>query len=120
VRKMGSVGVLLPNLELRLVAERGDHDVEDGQPGELWVRGPAVMKVRFSCPYPLLPVLNLTFKSYLGNKTATAQSITPDRWFKTGDIGTRDHEGFYYIVDRRKELIKYKVFGALSAFLLPG
>lgn len=36
-------------------------------------------------------------------------SITPDKWFKTGDIAIRDSDGFYYIVDRRKELIKYKV-----------
>lgn len=58
-------------------------------------------------------LINLASKSYLGNKAATAQSITPDRWFKTGDIGMRDQEGFYYIVDRRKELIKYKVFDTI-------
>jgi len=41
---------------------------------------------------------------------ATKDSITPDGWFKTGDIATRDSEGFYTIIDRRKELIKYKGF----------
>jgi 4-coumarate--CoA ligase len=48
-------------------------------------------------------------QGYLNNPTATNDCITPDRWFKTGDIAIRDSEGYYYIVDRRKELIKYKV-----------
>jgi long-subunit acyl-CoA synthetase (AMP-forming) len=115
VRKIGSVGVLLPNLEVRIVTEDGSRDVEDGQPGELWMRGPTVMKVRFACPHPVHST-NFHPKGYLGNKTATAESITPDGWFKTGDIGTRDSEGFYYIVDRRKELIKYKVINDLLTF----
>ena len=116
---MGSIGVLLPNLELRIVADVGELDVGEGQSGELWVRGPAVMKVGFAGTYPSLPVLmNLASKSYLGNKAVTAQSITPDGWFKTGDIGMRDQEGFYYIVDRRKELIKYKVFDTSIYFLI--
>ena len=41
---------------------------------------------------------------------ATKDSITPDGWFRTGDIAIRDSEGFYTIVDRKKELIKYKGF----------
>ncbi|KAL0581335.1 hypothetical protein V5O48_000711 [Marasmius crinis-equi] len=95
IRKVGSIGTLLPNLEARLVVDdEGDRvvDAAEGQPGELWVRGPTVMK------------------GYLNNPAATQNSVTPDRWFKTGDIATRDKEGFYYIVDRRKELIKYKGF----------
>jgi 4-coumarate--CoA ligase len=49
LRKMGSIGMLLPNLEARIVDVEGnvDIDVEEGQPGELWVRGPTIMKVRF-------------------------------------------------------------------------
>jgi acyl-coenzyme A synthetase/AMP-(fatty) acid ligase len=47
-------------------------------------------------------------RGYLGNEKATQESITPDGWFKTGDIAIRDKEGLYYIVDRMKELIKYK------------
>lgn len=48
-RKMGSIGMLLPNLEARIVdvEGNGDTDVLEGQPGELWIRGPTVMKVRF-------------------------------------------------------------------------
>ncbi|KAJ7443825.1 AMP binding protein [Mycena latifolia] len=92
-RKMGSIGPLLPNLEARLVDdEDGDVDAEEGKPGELWVRGPTVMK------------------GYLNNPAATKNAITPDGWFKTGDVAVRDKEGHYYIVDRRKELIKYKGF----------
>ncbi|KAG6884240.1 hypothetical protein C0993_000185 [Termitomyces sp. T159_Od127] len=92
-RKVGSIGILLPNLEARLVDD-GDGDVEtkEGEPGELWIRGPIVMK------------------GYLNNAAATKASITHDGWFKTGDIAIRDQEGYYYIVDRKKELIKYKGF----------
>ncbi|KAK7057531.1 4-coumarate--CoA ligase-like 7 [Favolaschia claudopus] len=90
-RKMGSIGKLLPNLEARLVEDdEGKVDAAPGEPGELWIRGKTVMK------------------GYLNNPSATENSITPDRWFKTGDVAVRDKEGYYYIVDRRKELIKYK------------
>jgi len=93
VRKMGTIGVLLPNLQARLV----DDDENDIKPspenrGELWIRGPSVMK------------------GYLNNPKATKNSITPDGWFKTGDIAIVDDEGFFSIVDRKKELIKYKGF----------
>ncbi|KAF8162516.1 hypothetical protein K438DRAFT_1858718 [Mycena galopus ATCC 62051] len=92
-RKAGSCGFLLPTLQARLV------DDDDGQ---LWIRGGVVMK------------------GYLNNPTATKNAITPDGWFKTGDIAIRDPEGYYYIVDRKKELIKYKVFppAELEAVLL--
>ena len=45
----------------------------------------------------------------MNNPTATRETMTADGWFKTGDVCTRDAEGCYYIVDRIKELIKYKV-----------
>ena len=48
-------------------------------------------------------------KGYLNNPSATADSITADGWLKTGDIAVRDGEGYYEIVDRKRELIKYKV-----------
>ncbi|KAI0301559.1 AMP binding protein [Multifurca ochricompacta] len=93
-RKVGSIGTLLPNLEARLVASDEDNiiDAAPGEPGELWIRGPTVMK------------------GYLNNPSATADSINADGWFKTGDIAVRDEEGYYQIVDRKKELIKYKGF----------
>ncbi|KAF7360140.1 4-coumarate--CoA ligase-like 7 [Mycena venus] len=90
-RKMGTIGLLMPNLEARLVDDDdGDVDAEEGKPGELWIRGPSVMK------------------GYLNNPAATANAITRDGWFRTGDVAIRDKEGFFTIVDRRKELIKYK------------
>ncbi|KAG8690140.1 hypothetical protein FRC11_013581, partial [Ceratobasidium sp. 423] len=89
--KAGSVGELLPNLEARLVAEDGT-DANDGEPGEFSMGGPNVMK------------------GYLNNPNATTNSITPDGWFKTGDMAVRDAEGVFTIVDRLKDLIKYKGF----------
>lgn len=47
-------------------------------------------------------------KGYLNNPAATANAITKDGWFKSGDIAIRDDDGFFYIIDRKKELIKYK------------
>ncbi|KAJ7108778.1 AMP binding protein [Mycena epipterygia] len=104
-RKVGSVGHLLPNLKARLVEDDdGEIDAEEGKPGELWIHGKTVMK------------------GYLNNIPATKNAITPDGWFKTGDVAIRDSEGHYYIVDRRKELIKYKGFqvppAELEALLL--
>ncbi|KAG6902361.1 hypothetical protein C0995_000922 [Termitomyces sp. Mi166 len=92
--KAGSIGVLLPNLEARIVDpdSHQDEDVHEGQPGELWLRGRTIMK------------------GYLRNERATTEAITSDGWFKTGDVCVRDAEGFYWVVDRRKELIKYKGF----------
>lgn len=55
MRKSGSIGVLMPNLQARIIAEGGDNnlDASEGQSGELWIKGPIVMKVRFYS-YPLL------------------------------------------------------------------
>ncbi|KAJ6609065.1 AMP binding protein [Mycena sp. CBHHK59/15] len=90
---VGSVGTLLSNLEARLVLDDdGNVDAPEGQPGELWIRGKTIMK------------------GYLNNPEATRNTITPDGWFKTGDIVVRNPQGYYYVVDRRKELIKYKGF----------
>jgi acyl-CoA synthetase (AMP-forming)/AMP-acid ligase II len=97
---IGAAGVLLPNLEVRLVGEaEGEAHTDIPGAGEVWVRGPTIMK------------------GYLNNPTATAEAITPDGWFKTGDIGVRDKDGFFTIVDRRKELIKYKGFQVAPAEL---
>ena len=95
----GSVGVLHPNTECRLVDPATLLDVEPGERGEIWVRGPQVMK------------------GYLGRPEATAEMITPDGWLRTGDVGTIDGDGQLYVVDRLKELIKYKGYQVAPAEL---
>lgn len=84
-------------------------DAEEGKPGEIWIRGPTIMKVRGFWHSRVSIRTNSFLKGYLNNEAATKDAITPDKWFRTGDIAIRDREGYYYIVDRRKELIKYKV-----------
>jgi acyl-CoA synthetase (AMP-forming)/AMP-acid ligase II len=86
----GSVGALIPNTEARLVDSETGEDVPKGEEGEIWVRGPQVMK------------------GYLNNAEATAETLVEDGWLRTGDIGRVDENGFFFIVDRLKELIKYK------------
>lgn len=89
----GSAGLLLPNLEVRLVQNDTRKVLTDTEvAGEVWVRGPTVMK------------------GYLNDPSSTAVAITKDGWFKTGDIAVRDAEGFFTIVDRRKDFIRYKKF----------
>ncbi|SPO01810.1 related to 4-coumarate-CoA ligase [Cephalotrichum gorgonifer] len=83
----GSIGPLIPECEARIVDEEG-HDVEPGQPGEMWVRGPVV------------------FKSYYKNDKATKECFV-DGWLVTGDI-LEFRDGLFHCVDRKKELIKYK------------
>jgi 4-coumarate--CoA ligase len=90
--KAGSVGTLLPNTEARLVDSETGEDVGPGARGELWVRGPQVMK------------------GYLNNAEATAATIDADGWLHTGDVAEVDEDGHFAIVDRLKELIKYKGF----------
>ena len=86
----GSVGPLLPNTEARLVDPESGEDVAEGEQGELWIRGPQMMR------------------GYLEKPEATAETITEDGWLRTGDIARIDADGNAYIVDRLKELIKYK------------
>jgi acyl-CoA synthetase (AMP-forming)/AMP-acid ligase II len=86
----GSVGALIPNTEARLVDPETEEDVPEGEQGEIWIRGPQVMK------------------GYLNNPEATAETLLEDGWLRTGDIARIDPDGFTYIVDRLKELIKYK------------
>ena len=87
-----SVGVTISNTETRIIDPATGEDLDTGVDGEVWIRGPQVMK------------------GYLNNPEATAATIDADGWLHTGDIGHFDAEGFLYIVDRLKELIKYKGF----------
>jgi acyl-CoA synthetase (AMP-forming)/AMP-acid ligase II len=90
--KPGTIGPPLPATECRIVDPETGEDVDEGERGELWIRGPQVMV------------------GYLNNAEATAATLDADGWLHTGDIATRDADGFYSIVDRLKELIKYKGF----------
>jgi acyl-CoA synthetase (AMP-forming)/AMP-acid ligase II len=92
-----AIGLLVPNTQARIVDPATDEDT-DGD-GELWVRGPQVMR------------------GYLGNPAATAQTITADGWLRTGDLARVDDDGEFRIVDRLKELIKYKAYQVAPAEL---
>jgi 4-coumarate--CoA ligase len=120
-RKQGSVGPLLANMEARIIAN-DDNEIIDalpGAPGELWIRGPIVMKVFISRNVRCI-LINLMSISqgYWKNKSATDAMLTADGWLKTGDIAVVDDEGFFTIVDRKKELIKYKGFQGELLWLL--
>jgi acyl-CoA synthetase (AMP-forming)/AMP-acid ligase II len=93
--RKGSVGVTLPSTETRIVVEGRDAGV--GEPGELWVRGPQVMA------------------GYHNRPEATATTLTEDGWLKTGDLADIDADGFVFIRDRLKELIKVKGFQVAPA-----
>jgi acyl-CoA synthetase (AMP-forming)/AMP-acid ligase II len=97
--KPGSVGVCLANTESKVIDIETGAELGPNQRGELWVRGPQVMR------------------GYLNNPEATAATITIDGWLKTGDIGYADADGHFTIVDRLKELIKYKGYQVAPAEL---
>lgn len=84
--KIGTVGKPVPSTEVKTVDEQGN-DLGSGEKGELWIRGPQVMK------------------GYWQNDAATHESITADGWFKSGDFAMIDDEGFIKIVDRKKDMI---------------
>ncbi|MBC8093963.1 MAG: long-chain fatty acid--CoA ligase [Pseudonocardia sp.] len=84
-RKPGSIGFEVRGCEMKVVDDDG-HEVGVDEPGEIAIRGENVMK------------------GYWGRPEATAESI-PDGWFRTGDVATKDADGFYTIVDRKKDLI---------------
>jgi acyl-CoA synthetase (AMP-forming)/AMP-acid ligase II len=96
----GAVGKLLPGTEMRIVAlDAPGSDVGPGVDGEILIRGPQVMK------------------GYLGRPEATAAMIDADGWVHTGDVGRVDADGWLFVVDRLKELIKYKGFQVAPAEL---
>jgi long-chain acyl-CoA synthetase len=84
-RKPGSIGTPVEGVQMRLVDENGA-EVAQGMPGEILVKGPNVMKGYWNLP------------------DATAAAIV-DGWFSTGDIARIDEDGYYYVVDRKKDLI---------------
>jgi acyl-CoA synthetase (AMP-forming)/AMP-acid ligase II len=88
--KSGAVGVPIPNTEVRMVDPATGDDVDAKVQGEIWIRGPQVMK------------------GYLNRPDATGEMIDSEGWLHTGDVGRVDADGYLYILDRVKELIKFK------------
>src|SRR5215472_5452637 len=85
-RKQGSIGLPVWGVEVDVVTS-GGKSAPDGEPGEIVIRGHNVMK------------------GYYGRPEATKAAIDEDGWFRTGDIGTRDADGYFYVVDRKKDMI---------------
>jgi len=92
-RKLGSIGLPIPDVEMKIVDEN-DNELPPGEVGEIVVRGPNVMK------------------GYLNQPEATKESLR-NGWFHTGDIGKMDEEGYFYILDRKKDLI---IVGGLNVY----
>lgn len=82
----GTIGTPVIGTEVKIADEQGN-SLPDGEPGELWARGPQVMS------------------GYWQKPEATAEVLTPDGWFKTGDIAIRRPDGYFKIVDRKKDMI---------------
>jgi acyl-CoA synthetase (AMP-forming)/AMP-acid ligase II len=97
--KLGASGMPVPNTEVKLVDTENGKELGPDQPGELWIRGPQIMK------------------GYLNHPEATADAIDAEGWYHTGDIGYADKDGYFFIVDRLKELIKYKALQVAPAEL---
>ena len=95
----GSAGLMVPNTECRIINIETKEDVAPGERGELLIRGPQVMQ------------------GYLNHPEATAQAIDADGWLHTGDVCYADEDGFFFIVDRLKEFIKYKGYQVAPAEL---
>ena len=101
---MGSVGLPICNTNVEVVALEPDENgqyrrLAQGQEGELVVYGPQVMKGYWNAP------------------DETAKTIDQDGWLHTGDIGKMDEDGYFYIVDRKKDLIiasGYNILGLLK------
>lgn len=85
----GSVGMLAPNIEAKLLDD-DNNQVGVNENGVLWLR------------YPIKPL------GYLYNKAATDELLTDDGWVGTGDVGYFDADNFLFLIDRKKEIIKYK------------
>ena len=99
-RRLGSIGVALPYIEARIGGlEDSAETMPPDEPGELLIRGPVVMM------------------GYYGNEAATRDSMTADGWFRTGDVCTRDADGFLWVVDRKKDMINTAGFNVYPAEL---
>ncbi|MET0415184.1 MAG: AMP-binding protein [Actinoplanes sp.] len=97
--RRGSVGRLVPNTEARIVDPDSGADLRAGRSGELWVRGPQLMR------------------GYRGRPAETSATVDADGWLHTGDLCYFDEDGYLYVVDRLKELIKHQGYQVAPAEL---
>ena len=97
--KVGAVGQVVPNTYSKIIDTESGKELGINEQGEVLIKGPHVMK------------------GYLNNEEATKHCIDGDGWFHTGDIGYADEDGYFFIVDRVKELIKYKAYQVAPAEL---
>jgi PAS domain S-box-containing protein len=88
--KVNSVGPPVPNTECRVVDVATNRDVAPGELGEIWIRGPQVMK------------------GYLNNPEVTRRRVDAEGWLRTGDIGYADSDGYLYVLDRANDLVKFR------------
>jgi acyl-CoA synthetase (AMP-forming)/AMP-acid ligase II len=88
--KPGAVGRVVPSTEVKIVDVATGEVLRQGREGELLIRGPQIMK------------------GYLNRPGETAACLDREGWYHTGDVGYVDPDGYFFIVDRTKELIKYK------------
>ncbi len=84
--KVGTIGLPAPSTDIRLCDDDGK-EVPQGEPGEIWIHGPQVMQ------------------GYWQQAAETERVLTKDGWFKSGDVGVIDSDGFVKIVDRKKDMI---------------
>jgi acyl-CoA synthetase (AMP-forming)/AMP-acid ligase II len=99
LHRVGSIGPPVPNTECRIVDVGSGDELGVGEEGEVCVRGPQVMR------------------GYLDDPEATADTVDADGWLHTGDVGRADDDGYVVLVDRVKELIKYKGYQVAPAEL---
>jgi acyl-CoA synthetase (AMP-forming)/AMP-acid ligase II len=99
LHRYGQAGILVAGTEARVVDPDSGVDLGTGGTGEIWIRGPQLMR------------------GYLGRPEATAATIDADGWLHSGDIGRVDEDGRVFITDRIKELIKYKAYQVAPAEL---
>ncbi|KAJ0257466.1 4-coumarate--CoA ligase-like 3 [Hirschfeldia incana] len=98
-RRYGTAGTLTSDVEARIVDPDTGRFVGTNQTGELWLKGPSISK------------------GYFKNQEATSETYHQEGWLKTGDLCYIDDDGFLYVVDRLKELIKYKGYQVAPAEL---
>ncbi|XP_002285921.1 probable CoA ligase CCL5 isoform X2 [Vitis vinifera] len=103
-RRHGTAGLLSPSMEAKIVDPESGKALSVNRAGELWLRGPTIMK------------------GYFRNPEATASALDSNAWLRTGDLCYIDDDGFLFVVDRLKEVIKYKGYqvppSELEALLL--